>query len=98
MDHGQIIYIAIRLFLVVLASFLAILLWSKTRDAAWILIIAGTFAGYGETIYSILTMLNLVNPPKIGTVPIPAFILYSLPTMFFIAAFIVIIIKQSGKN
>ena len=96
MDSGQIIYILSRLSLGALASFFAIMLWSKTRDVAWMLMVIGTIAAYVETVYSILNLFGISggNFFTIGTVPLMAILLPSLPTLFFFAAFAVMVVRK----
>ncbi|MDR1239949.1 MAG: hypothetical protein LBK27_07535 [Treponema sp.] len=96
MDTGQIVYITSRLVLGALASFFAIMLWSKTRDVAWMLIVIGTVAAYIETVYSILDIFGVSGGDRflIGSVPAAAIILPCLRTTFFIIAFIVMVFRK----
>jgi hypothetical protein len=95
MDSGQILFVTSRLILGALASFFAIMLWSKTRDAAWMLVVIGTIAGYVEIVYSILGLFGITRGDTllIGSVPAAAIILPALHISFFIAAFMVMVIK-----
>ena len=97
MEPGQTVYILSQLVLGAVASFLAIVLWSKTRDIAWILIISGTIIAYIEIVYSILNIFGISGLEFIfiGTVPLITFALPTLRNIFFIAAFMVMIIRQS---
>jgi hypothetical protein len=96
MDSGQVIYISSRLVLGALASFFAIMLWSKTRDVAWMLMVAGTIAAYVETVYSILELFGITGEggSTIGSMRIISIVLPCLPMVFFIAAFMVMIIRK----
>ena len=96
MDSGQIVYILSRLSLGALASFFAIMLWSKTRDAAWMLIVIGAIAAYAETVYSILNLFGISggNIFTIGSVPLMSIILHCLPTIFFVIAFIIMVVRK----
>jgi hypothetical protein len=96
MDSGQVIYIVTRLILGALASFFAIMLWSKTRDVAWMLMVIGTIAAYVETVYSILLLMGITggNILSVGSVPLMSIILPCLPTIFFIAAFVVMVVRK----
>ena len=100
MDSGQVIYILGRLSLGALASFFAIMLWSKTRDVAWMLMVIGTIAAYVETVYSILNLFGISgrNIFMIGSVPLMSIILPCLPTIFFIAAFVVMVIRKYRRH
>ena len=97
MDSGQTLFIICQLAFGAAATFFAIMLWSKTRDAAWMLIIIGAILAYIEIIYSILGIFGLSDGIffHIGTVPVISFVLPLLRMFFFIAAFTVMIFKQS---
>ena len=96
MDSGQIILIYSRLILGALAAFLAIILWSKTKNAFWMLMVAAVIIAYIETIYSILEMLGIIteNFLFIGSISLVAILLPVLRMIFLISAFLVMIIKQ----
>ena len=100
MDLGQLIYILCRLVLGALASFFAIMLWSKTRDVAWMLMVIGTIAAYIETVYAILNLfgINGGNILTIGSMPLMSIVLPALPTVFFIAAFIVMVARKYRRH
>jgi uncharacterized membrane protein len=96
MDRGYLIYILSRLILGALAAFLAIMVWSKTRDVSWMLLVIGTIAGYAEIVYSILGIFGITEGTvfSAGTIPAAALALANLPTCFFIAAFLVMIARK----
>ena len=100
MDSGQLIYILCRLILGGLASFLAIMLWAKTRDTAWMLVIMGTIATYGETIYTIVNLLGVDrgNAISIASMPLLSILLHCFPLLFFIAAFVVMVSRKYRRR
>ena len=100
MDAGQTFFIASQLILGALAAFLAILLWPRIRDAAWMLIIFGTIVAYIETVYSILKMFGISADDTliIAAVPLIPLILPTIRTLFFIAAFAIMIYRQSRQK
>ena len=96
MDTGQVVYILCRLVLGALASFLAIMLWSRTRDTAWIFAIIGTIIAYVQTVYSVLNLLgigggNILSGDSVFFISI---LLTCLPTVFFIGAFAVMVVRK----
>lgn len=97
---GETIYVSSRLILGALASFFAIMLWSKTRDAAWMFMVMGTIAAYVETVYSILDLfgITVANTLMIGSVSLAAIVLPCLRTIFFIIAFLVMVIRKYGRH
>jgi hypothetical protein len=100
MDSGQIIYVFFRLTLGALASFFAIMLWSKTRDTAWMLMVIGAIAAYVETVYAILNLFGIVGTGflMIGSVPFVSILLSCLPVAFFAAAFAVMLVRKHRLN
>jgi uncharacterized membrane protein len=100
MDAGQIIFIISRLVLGALASFFAIMLWSKTRDIAWMLMVIGTIAAYIETVYSIMDLFGITagDTLLVGSVPAAAILLPCLRMIFFIAAFLVMVIRRYRRR
>jgi hypothetical protein len=100
MDSGQILFIVSRLTFGALASFLAIMLWSKTRDAAWMLMVIGTIVAYVEIVYSILELFGITKGDTfaIGSVPVIAITLPILRMGFFIAAFLIMVIRKYRRH
>jgi hypothetical protein len=99
MDTGALVLISSRLLFSAAAAVCAVIMWSKSRDPAWMLIVLGTVASYAETIYSILEMFGITSGlyPMIDSVPIAAIILSCLPSAFFIAAFCVFLLRKKIK-
>ena len=100
MDYGQVVYILSRLVLGALASFFAIMLWSKTRDVAWMLVVIATIAAYVETVYAILNLFGIEGGGvfAIGSMPFMSILLPCLPTIFFIAAFVVMVVRKYRRR
>jgi uncharacterized membrane protein len=96
MDAGQLVFAYSRLILGAFAAFFAIMLWSKTRDAAWMLVVAGVIVAYIGTVHSVLEIPDLAafNIPFIGSVSLVTVLLPALSTVFFIAAFLVMVIRR----
>jgi hypothetical protein len=91
MDTGEIIAMGIRLGLGALAAFFAIMLWSKTRDAAWMLMVIGTIAAYVETVYSLMKRFGITGKSavSIGSMPLASILLPALPVLFYTIAFVI---------
>jgi hypothetical protein len=96
MDSGQTAFILSQLALGAVATFLAIMLWSKTRNIAWMFIIIGVIVAYIEIVHSILGLFGMGGDELflIGSGPLISFILPSLRMIFFIAAFAVMLSRQ----
>jgi hypothetical protein len=96
MDTGQLVFAYSRLILGALAAFFAIMLWSKTRDAAWMLMVIGVVIAYIETVRSVLETSGIAVRYNlfIGSVPLVTILLPALSAVFFITAFLVMLIKR----
>ena len=96
MDLGEVIRISSRLILGAIASFLAIMLWSRTRDAPWVLIIIATIMAYVETLYSILKQfgIEIGNSLSVSAIQILPIVLSCLPVAFVIAALAVMVVRK----
>jgi len=104
MESLQVVYMVIRLTLVTLASFFALMLWSRARDIAWMLLVIAAIAAYVETVYRILSGFGISGAsllsflPFTGIVailPVVSMIVPQLPTVFFTLALVVIVVRKS---
>ena len=96
MEYGQMIMILSRLAFGAVATFLAIVLWSNTRDTAWMFIVMGTILRYGEVMYTTLEMFGIVQTDLylIGGIPVVKLVFQNLPNIFFIVAFAIMILRS----
>jgi hypothetical protein len=94
MDTRELLFVFCRLVLGGAAAFFAIMLWSKTRDIAWMLMVGGAVAAYGERLYAVLNSLGFFNSPA----PLAAAVLSGIPVLFFTAAFLVMVIRAYGNR
>jgi hypothetical protein len=85
-----------RLILGAAAVFFALVLWSKTRDIVWMLVVIGVIAGYAETVYSVLQNFGITGQagPVVGSVPFLSILLSNLPAAFFLAAFVTALTRK----
>lgn len=86
------IFVSSQLILGAIGAFLAILLWPKIRDAAWMLVIFGVIVAYIETVYSVLKDFGIVGDGFLS------FILPVVRMTFFISAFAIMVYKQSRRD
>lgn len=96
MGIDQIITMGSRFVLGAVATFLAILVWSRTRDTAWMLIVVGTVAHYGDVVLSAMETLGMVRLDQVTVMGVAVFplILTNVPMLFFSIAFLVIVIRR----
>ncbi len=100
MEFSAILTTLVRFFLGAVATFFAILLWSRTRDLAWILIVIGVLISYADTVYTTLEAFGIVGGELLylyGIALFP-FLLGNAPLVFFILAFIVMISRKRYRR
>ena len=96
MNTGDTVLLVSRLATVAVAAFLAILLWSRTRDLAWMLIVIGVIASYADILFGLLAQLGLVDESRyhIFGIPVGRMLLTNLPYLFLCAALLVMIARK----
>ncbi len=93
MSTADLILSVIKLVIGGFAAFFAILLWSKTRDTAWMALVAGTVTSYAGVVYEMLSGFGLFSTGLIQVYGIPIATLFFtiIPPIFYIAAFIIML-------
>lgn len=88
---GALAVLGTRFVFVAVATFLAIVVWSRVRDAAWMLMVVGIVAGYADILYAMLVEFGLAPDLalKVAGADILAFVFPNLPWLFFSLAFVV---------
>ena len=100
MIQSTLLMFIIKLALNGVAAFLAILLWSKTRDAAWMSLVAGAVTGYAGIVYELLVALGVVleGTVLIAGIPLLTLLFTVIPTLFYILAFILMLARSKEFN
>ncbi len=90
LDEPAVFGLLVRLSLGAVASFLAILSWTRARSLAWIFVVFGVLAGYAGILYSALRLFGLFSGPEILIFGISLGVLISenVPVLFFILGFV----------
>jgi hypothetical protein len=90
------ILIVSRLGVGAIGSFFAILLWSQTRDAAWVLIIIGTLVAYAQVVFATLSGFGILSGElfEVSGIPLAQLALENLPMLLFACAFIVMVVRR----
>ena len=94
--NPQILLFIIKLILGGLAAFLSILIMSKTRNPEWMMMVAGFLSSYAALVYDLLIELGVfaASGLLVFEIPLPALIFAVVPSLFFIAAFIIKLAKR----
>ncbi len=95
MSQADLIFYIIKLSLGGLTAFTALLLWGRTRDGAWMSLVAGVLIRYAGTVYEMMQDFGIVFSSDIYIFGIPVLeLLFAvLPMVFIILAFVLMIFK-----
>lgn len=98
MQQPDVFFYILKLILGGMTAFLAILLFSRTQDGAWMSLVAGAITEYAGIVYEMLIKLGLVSGQEMSVAGIPLLRLFftAVPPLFFILAFIMMI-HRTGK-
>lgn len=91
MENWELIFFIIKLALGGITSFLAIMLWSKTRDAALMSLVAAVVTFYAGIVYDMMLALGIVSSVVILGIPIFTLLFAVVPQVFFICAFVMMV-------
>lgn len=96
----EILALAVRFAVMAVATFLAIVVWSRVRDVAWMLIVIGILSGYADILYLLLVEFGLLPDPAAskGAAAVLAFVFPNLAWLFFSAAFIAMLSRKIGRR
>jgi len=95
MESAELIAIIVKLGVGALAAFFAIMLWSMTRDSAWLFVIMGVILRYGEIMYSTFKLFGILTTETLFFgIPLVTILLTNLPYAFFSVAFIIMIVRS----
>ena len=96
MQQPEIVLYIIKLVLGGITAFLAIMLWSKTRDPAWMSLVAGAIVSYAGIVFQMMVDLGIVLPGNIllDGISLPVLLFTVIPAVFFILAFILMLIRS----
>ena len=100
MVDSQLIFFIIKLALGGLTAFFAILLWSKTGDAAWMSLIAAIVINYAGVVYAMLIQLGILAEGKllIYGLPLTSLLFTIVPQVFVILSLILMIVRTSRDD
>lgn len=96
MSNADLFLLLSRLVFTAVASFLAIVLWSRTRDSAWMLMVVGTIASYADIVFSLLVAFGVADEAALspGGVPLASIVFSNVPTLMYIIAFAVMVARK----
>lgn len=85
MSDQMVIAVSIKLVTGFIAAFTSALLWSKTRDRAWLTMVLGVVFLYLGTLFEILDFFGFVmyKSLQVGEIELLPFLFSVLPYLFF---------------
>lgn len=88
--------ILVRLMCSFGAAFSAVVVWRKTRNGAWVLVVLSAILFFIDAIYSTLVFIGLVSYtlPFLGEIPLLQLILVGAPYLFMAAGFVFFLISH----
>ncbi len=91
--------VLIRLCVGAIGTFCAILLWSRTRDVAWVLVATAVLLSYAAIIFDALAGLGLFAWEEqmlfgVPAGPLTRLVLDNLPILLCSIAFVVVLARQ----
>jgi hypothetical protein len=98
-ENEQLILLLVKLITGFAATLTAVLLWSKTREAAWLFVVLGTVFLYGEIIFSTLELLGLANFYlfTIYGISVVNLVFAIFPFVFFTVGFVLFLKSRRGR-
>jgi len=95
-QNTMIILYIVKLVLGGICAFLAIMLWSKTRDPAWMSLVAGAITSYTGLMFNLMLDLGIitVGPVSVYGIPLSVLLFTAVPSVFYILAFILMLIRS----
>ena len=96
MTNSEILLLLTRLLAGAFVTLFGIILWSQTRDIAWMLAIAASILWYGEILLSVFDLFGIIrlDTLSIGDVAIARILLAGLPPLVLGSAFIVLLVRR----
>ncbi len=79
--------------------FIAIIVWTRTRDSSWIFIVLSVITFYGGVIYKTLLFFGIIIPGKVvyKNIDILEIMAQTIPVLFLIIALSIKGIRNSGR-
>ncbi len=85
MTDQMVITLSVKLISGFIAAFISVLLWSKTRDGAWLTMVIGVVFLYLGTLMEVLESFGFIGTDivKLGDISLLPLVFGTLPFIFF---------------
>ncbi len=102
MVQSEFLFCIFKLILGGIIAFLAILLWSKTRESAWMCLVAASITGYASIVCDLLLKLGIIKNEVImisgNDISVYRYLAFLVPCFFIILAFLLMLVKAGREN
>jgi len=97
MNVGLSVWLVTRFAVAGIMTFLAIVLWSRTRDVAWMLMVIGAVSSYADVLFDLFVRTGIVDEESLALfgLPLARMVFSNLPYLFMSTAFVVMIVRKS---
>ena len=95
MSNELVLVLTIKLILGFVAAIVSLMLWSKTRDGAWLSMVLGVVFLYMKTLLNVLNSFGFISYDSItvyGIVLIPL-LFETLPFLFFTIGMVIFLLR-----
>lgn len=95
LSNQLVIVMAIKLVIGFMAAFTSVMLWSKTRDGAWLSMVLGVVFLYLETLLEILDSFGFIiyKSFNFGEIEILPLLFNVLPFLFFTLGLVIFLLR-----
>lgn len=102
MVQSELLFCIFKLIIGGIIAFLAILLWSKTRESSWMCLVAAAVTGYASIVCDLLLKLGVIKNETVeisgNLIPVYRYLTLFVPGLFIIVAFILMLVQSNKKE
>lgn len=99
LQNPELFELLVSLVFGAIASFLAIMCWTRATSLAWILVVAAILASYVGLLYRALRVFGFFSGPEISVFAssLGSLLSTNIPHLLFIAAFLVFLSQKNWR-
>lgn len=96
MTDAELTFYIIKLVAGGLTAFVAVLLWSKTRDSSWMAVLGGIVINYAGIVYELLCDFKIIGSDRIFLLglPLTSLLFALLPSLLFMTGMLLMLIRK----
>ncbi len=96
MTSAELAFYIIKLIAGGLTAFVAVLLWSRTRDSSWMAVLGGIVINYAGIVYELLSDFKIIGSDRImlAGLPLTSLFFALVPSLLFMTGMILMLIRK----